>query len=74
MLPCLKLTMFILAVFVFRLGFGIDSNYSEGSFAQQILPDVGENTAADLVKRFWLYGLHVKLPDVEKLSYTQWDN
>jgi hypothetical protein len=74
LLPCLKLTMFILAVFVFRLGFGIDSNYSEGSLAQQILPDVGENTAADLVKRFWLYGLHVKLPDVEKLSYTQWDN
>ena len=71
---CLRFMMLILASFVFVLGFGVYSNYFEVRAAPQILPTAGAQTAASLVKRFWLYGLHVKLPADEMLSYTKWDS
>lgn len=68
----LSLQLLVLAVFVFVFGFGVRSHYSEVRGTPQMVPDAAG--AADLVKRFWLYGLRVQLPDNQRLSYTNWDS
>ena len=60
-----------LAACVFTLSVSTSTHYSEMRKSPQILPNAAEDTAADLVKSFWLYGLHVQLPANQMLSYTK---